>query len=80
MKFTAYSAANDELFQSLHSKYQVKLEAPTRGSDLIFDSVQLMYYKHHRVIFVRSSSHIDSPNWIKKATTNPKSKGNKCFQ
>ena len=80
MKFTAYSDANEELFQSLHSKYQVNLEASIKESDLIFDSVQLMYYKYHRVNFIRDGSYIDSPNRIKKETINPKSKSNKCFQ
>ena len=47
IKFTPYSDANDvvdELFESLCSKYQVNLEASMRGSDFLFDSVQLMYY------------------------------------
>ena len=53
-----------------------------RGSDSIFDSVQLMYYKCHKVNFKHSGSYIDSPDWIekKKATINPKNTDNKCFQ
>ena len=46
IKFTPYSDANDvidELFESLHSSYQGKLETPMRGSSFIFDEVQLMY-------------------------------------
>ena len=45
-----------------------------RGSDFIFDSVQLMYYKCHKVNFRGGGSYIDSPDWIKKkkATINPK--------
>ena len=49
IKFTLYSDANDvidELSESLHSKYQVKLETLVRGSDFTFDSVHLMYYKY----------------------------------
>ena len=53
-----------------------------RGSDFIFDSVQLMYYKCHKVNFKRGGSHIDSPDQIKKkkATINPKNTDDKCFQ
>ena len=36
------------------------------GIDFIFDLVQLMYYKCHKANFRRSSSYIDSPDWIKK--------------
>ena len=53
-----------------------------RGSDYIFDSVRLMYYKCYNVNFKRGGSYIDSPDWIKnkKATTNQKNEGDKCFQ
>ena len=53
-----------------------------RGSDFIFDSVQLMYCKCHKVNFRRGGSYIDSPDWIKKkkATLNPKNPDDKCFQ
>ena len=46
IKFTSYNNPNevvDELFQSLRSKYKGNLETPMRGTDFIFDSVQLMY-------------------------------------
>ena len=52
IKFTSYNDANkvvDKLFQSLRSRYQVNLETSTRGSDFIFYSVQLMYFKCHKV-------------------------------
>ena len=48
IKFTPYSDANDvteKLFKPLRSKYQDNLETSMKGSDFIFDSVQLMYYK-----------------------------------
>ena len=52
-----------------------------RGSDFIFDSVQLMYYKCHKVNFKREGSYTDTPHWIKKkkATINPKKADHKCF-
>ena len=58
------------------------LETSMRESDFIFDSVQLMYYKRHKVNFRRCGSYIDSPDWIKKkkATVNPKDEDDKCFQ
>ena len=69
VKFTSYSVANevvDELFESLRSKNLESLETSMKGSALIFDSVQLMYYKCHKVNFIRGGSYIGSPDWIKK--------------
>ena len=85
IKFTHYSRANevvDELFESLRSRYQGNLETSMRESDFIFDSVQLMYYKCHKVDFICGGSYIDSPDWIKKkkATINPKNTDDKCVQ
>ena len=53
-----------------------------RVSDFIFDSVQLLYYKCHKINFKRGGSYIDSPEWIKKikATINPKNEDDKYFQ
>ena len=53
-----------------------------KGSDFNFDSVQLMYYKCHKVNFKRGTSYIGSPDGIKKknTTVNPKIKDDKCFQ
>ena len=55
----------DELLESLRSGYQWTLEILMRGNDFIFESVQLMYYKYHKVNFRRGGSYNDSPNWIK---------------
>ena len=59
-----------------------EIETSMRESDFIFDSVQLMYYKCHKVNFKRGDSYVDSPDWIekKKATINPKNADGKCFQ
>ena len=65
IKFTSYSNPNEvvnELFQSRRSKYQDNLETSMRGSDFIFDSVQLMRYKFYKVNFKRGSSYIESPD------------------
>ena len=85
IKVTSYNDVNevaDELFDLFRSRYQRNLKTSIRGSDCIFDSVQLMCYKCHKANFRRGGSYIDSPEWIKKkkATINPKKKDNKCFQ
>ena len=69
IKFTSYSDANDVMdrhFKPLRSIYQVNLETSMKGSDFIFDSVQILYYKCHKVNFSRGGSYIDSPDWVKK--------------
>ena len=46
-----------------------------KRSDFIFDLVQLMYYKCHKVSLIRGGSYIDSLDWIKKKEkSNNKSK------
>ena len=48
IKFISYNDANevfDELFDSLHSKFQANSETSMERSKFIFDSFQLMYYK-----------------------------------
>ena len=69
IKFTSYSDANDvmdKLFKPLRSIYQVNLETSMKGSDFIFDSVQILYYKCYKVDFSRGGSYIDSSDWVKK--------------
>ena len=54
-----------------------------RGSDFIFDSVHLLYYKCHKINFNRGGGQIDSPDWIKnkRPTINPiNKKDHKSFQ
>ena len=75
IKFASYNDAKevvDKLFQSIHLRYQGNLETLMEGSEFVFDSVQLVYYKCHRVNFRCSSSYIDSPDWIKKRKSNSK--------
>ena len=85
IKFTSYSDANDVIekrFNSLCSRYQENLETSIKGSDFISDSVQLIYYKCHKLNFICGGSYIDSSDWIKnkKATINPKNTDDKRFQ
>ena len=51
----------EELFESLVKKYQERLEEKVRGSEFIFDGVDLLYYKLHRISLNRCGSYIDSP-------------------
>ena len=77
IQFTSYNDVNeviDELFDSLCSRYQRNLETSLRGSDFVFDTVQLVYYKCHKVNFGFGGPYIDSPDCIKKKKSNNKSK------
>ena len=68
------------LMNSLSHFFQDNLETSIRGSDFISDSVQLIYYKFHKVNFKRGGSYIGSPGWLKKkATINPKNEDDNCF-
>ena len=54
-----------------------------RGSEFVFDYVQLLYYRLCKTNPNHGGSYIDSPDWIKtkKVTINPiNKKDNKCFQ
>ena len=62
-----------ELFKSFLRNYQEELKI-IKGSDFVFESVELMDYKLHRVRLRRGGSYIKSPEWLlhKGATINPK--------
>ena len=61
-----------ELFDSLKNKYRNNLES-MKGSPFVFDYIQLLYYKCHKITPNRDGSYINSPDWIKSknATINP---------
>ena len=52
----------EKLFDSICSKCHDGLEVSIKGSSFIFDSVQLMYFKCHKVNFKHVGSYIDSPD------------------
>ena len=84
IKFKSYNDANkvvDQLFKSLCLRYQDNLETLMEESEFIIDLVQMMYYKCHKVNFIRGGSYLDSADWIKKkkTTKNPKNKDDECF-
>ena len=60
----------EKLFESFLQKYQEGLEQPMKGSEFVFDSTDLLYYKLYRISLNRGGSYIDSPKWLKnkKAT------------
>ena len=62
-----------EIFRSFLHNYQEKLKM-IKGSDFVFESVDLMDYNLHRVRLNRVGSYIKSLKWLenKKATINPK--------
>ena len=68
-KFMTYDNVDDiveELFETFLSRYQDNLERGIEDNEFVFDSVQLLYYKCHKINFRRGGSYIDFPNWIKK--------------
>ena len=51
-------------------------------SEFVYDSVDILHYKPHRISLNRSGSYRYSPEWLKykKATINPKTNDDDCFQ
>ena len=72
----------NKLFKSFLQRYQEGLEESMKGSDFVFNSVDLLEYKLDKISLNRAGSYIDSPKWLKnkKATINPKNNDNKYFQ
>ena len=71
-----------ELFESLLQKHQEGLEDKMKGSEFVFDSINLLRYNLQKISLNRGGSNIDFPKWlkIKKATINLKNNDDKCFQ
>ena len=63
-------------------KYQEDLKESMKGSDFIFDNVNLLCYKLQKISLKRGRSYMDSPKCLKdkKATVNPKNEHDKCFK
>ena len=52
-----------------------------RGSEFVFDSIDLLHYNLHKISLNRGGSYIDYPKWLKKATIYIyKKNDDKCFQ
>ena len=54
-----------ELFQSLFSRYQIGLKTSIKDSESVFDYVQILYYKCHKIYPNRGGFCKDPPDWIK---------------
>ena len=71
-----------ELFHSLENRYRNNLES-MKGSEFVFDCVQILYYKCHKINPNFGRSYIYSSDWIKskkKPGIHPiNKKDNECF-
>ena len=72
----------EEIFELLLNRYQIGLETSMKASDFIFDYVNQLKYKCHKINLERDRSYLDSPNLMKnkKATINPINDDDKYFQ
>ena len=55
----------EEFFKSFLQRYQEGLEESMRGSEIILDSVDALYYDLNKIILSRGGSYIDSLEWLK---------------
>ena len=71
-----------KIFKSFLNDYQKEEIVLRKGSDFVFENVDLLSYRFHKISLKRGKSYIKSPEWVinKRATINPKNKDNKCFQ
>ena len=71
----------DDLFESLLQNCQKDLEESMRESEAVPDSIDLLYYLQ-KVGLKRGGSYIGFNEGLenKKATINPKSNNDNCFQ
>ena len=53
-----------EPFDSLLQRYQEGLEESLRGSEIVFNSIDLLEYKINKTSLKRGGSHVDSPKWL----------------
>ena len=54
----------EELFESLLQRYHEGLEESMKGSEFIFDSIDVLYYNLNKISLIRGGSYIDSPEWL----------------
>ena len=73
----------EELLKSLLQRYQEGTKKSQKGSEFVYNSVNLLHYWLQKTSLKRTvSSYLDSPKWLKKkkAIINPKNNDDKCFQ
>ena len=73
---------NQELFDSLLNRYQERLEQSRESVGFVFDHVNGLYYKSHKISLRHFESYIDSPELDQKQKSyrNSKNNDNNCFQ
>ena len=66
----------EDLFKSLLQGFQENLEEKMKGSELVFDGVNSLYYDLNKTSLNRGGSYIKSERWLeeKQATINPQNK------
>ena len=47
-------------------KYQEEFEEKMKGSEFVFDTVDLLHYILNKISLNRGGSYIDSPKWLRK--------------
>ena len=52
-----------ELFESFLQKHPEGLEKSVKVGEFVFDSIDLLYYKLHKISLNRGGSYMDSPEW-----------------
>ena len=72
----------EELSKTFLNNNQDEKIVLKKGSNYIFESVDLLSYSVHEISLKRGKSYMKSPEWVlnERATINPKNKDNKCFQ
>ena len=55
----------EKLFESLLQNYEKDLEKSMKGSEFVFDSIDLLYYHLQKIGLERGGSYIDSHEWLK---------------
>ena len=60
------------IFKLFVSRYQIGLEDSIKDSAFVFDCVNLLHCKYHKITLKCGGSYIVSPDWIKKQKSNRK--------
>ena len=55
----------EEVFESFLQRYQEELEESMKGSELIFNSFDVLYCNLNKISLNRGGSYIDFPKWLK---------------
>ena len=55
-----------ELFESLLFRYRIGLQELMKDSDLVFDYIDLLLGKFHKISLSDAGSYIDSPDLVKR--------------